>query len=371
MADHTANMISNRDLQVVRAFPDDCFDVSVRLKEKHPLVLSLSSDAQNTEDLSNDAHHDTADLDAIAELEKMVAGIPAKNGGGSSSSSPVFPSDPAPLVEKILQHCLDSGIRSVFEYEMDHLCWRCATSKEYKFLTEVLRKQTKTATCLIESMIGGRPIATFKLQQPLKFSVELRKQQPPEDHGVANIWRRNEGEDAARYELGRGMRVPGGNPKLAAAVANDRSGAKPVVVRGDILVSVLEIPCPKRGPPQYVSGWEHAEFAVGAGTFEQFLKHQQVPLKGSLAEKMIRERKEKFGGEGDGADEDVVVGRQWDLRGAYKERNRDVAMEFEWDDEHGESRKGSVKFHAETLEEVISQEKRDGAVEEVPKDWFV
>ncbi|KAJ3305720.1 hypothetical protein HDV03_001128 [Kappamyces sp. JEL0829] len=81
---------------------------------------------------------------------------------------------------------------------MDHVCWRVETEDEYhscfKFLESI------NAALLVEDLIGGRLIATFKLAKPVQA--------------------------------------------------------------GKKTVQLVELPMPKKGVP-YKSGWEHAEFVVG------------------------------------------------------------------------------------------------------------
>lgn len=86
----------------------------------------------------------------------------------------------------------------VSQYEMDHICYRCESREEYD--------DTCNALCptfgevLVETMIGGRPIATIRLLEPIRH---------------------------------RGFEV-----------------------------RCLEVPCPKPGR-LYPRGLEHAEFVVG------------------------------------------------------------------------------------------------------------
>lgn len=47
---------------------------------------------------------------------------------------------------------------------VDHLCYRAATLPEYLVLKETLARH---GVLLVEGMIGGRPIATYRLHQPV------------------------------------------------------------------------------------------------------------------------------------------------------------------------------------------------------------
>lgn len=102
---------------------------------------------------------------------------------------------PGPFVERLLQALQADGVR-VEERELDHLCYRVATEARYQELRSVLMEQGEL---LSESLIGGRPIAAFRLTEP---------------------W-----------------------------------------IIGDRRIAVVELPSPKAGSP-YVEGWEHAEFVV-------------------------------------------------------------------------------------------------------------
>lgn len=47
---------------------------------------------------------------------------------------------------------------------MDHVCYRAATNEEYLSLKKTFARHGRV---LVEGMIGGRPIITYALQQPL------------------------------------------------------------------------------------------------------------------------------------------------------------------------------------------------------------
>ena len=103
-----------------------------------------------------------------------------------------------------LDHFLDRLLRQleaidvdVSAFELDHICYRVETMERYKELKTELQKR---ATLLTESQIGGRPIASFKLYQPIHY-------------------------------LGR-------------------------------KIAVIELPAPKPGS-YYPEGWEHVEFVLG------------------------------------------------------------------------------------------------------------
>jgi predicted metalloenzyme YecM len=93
----------------------------------------------------------------------------------------------------------------LFDYEMDHICWRCADNEEYIIAGQAAI--TAGATLLVEGMIGGRPITTLKLDVPI------------------------------------------------------------VIIHDDTeyFINSLEIPAPKPGKG-YPSGWEHVECVICEGS---------------------------------------------------------------------------------------------------------
>jgi predicted metalloenzyme YecM len=46
---------------------------------------------------------------------------------------------------------------------MDHICYRCATIEEYKEMCGALTQDH--GVCIVEGMIGGRPISTIQVSQ--------------------------------------------------------------------------------------------------------------------------------------------------------------------------------------------------------------
>ena len=96
---------------------------------------------------------------------------------------------------------VEAELPFVEQYYADHVCWRTETVEEYVDLISTL-KSCSMATLLIESNIGGRPIATFKLHDGI----------------LCCSGRRN--------------------------------------------VNVIEIPSPKEGSP-YARGLEHVEYVIG------------------------------------------------------------------------------------------------------------
>jgi predicted metalloenzyme YecM len=139
----------------------------------------------------------------------------------------------------------------VEDMELDHLCYRVATVERYARCKELFAQH---GTLLTESLIAGRPIATFRLHQGFQF---------------------------------RGR-----------------------------MIDVVELPSPKPGSA-YPEGYEHAEFVV---------------------------------------DEDLLTFTQrfpklaWHLDDLRKTTNPDVRLRYP---------DFSVKFHRQSLADVIAQELRD------------
>eukprot|EP00977_Amphora_coffeiformis_P001118 scaffold227_cov165-Amphora_coffeaeformis.AAC.31 len=104
------------------------------------------------------------------------------------------------FVTKIQEELLKRYNLNVSQYEVDHVCWRTETVQEYSELVGAMNTASDDeCKLLIESNIGGRPIATFCLPKGIKA--------------------------------------------------------------GDRTIHVLEIPAPKAGSP-YVRGLEHVEFVI-------------------------------------------------------------------------------------------------------------
>lgn len=59
-----------------------------------------------------------------------------------------------------------SGFEIKEDWVIDHICYRCETQKQYEFM---FQKYSSSNELLIESNVGGRLIASFKLAQPLNI----------------------------------------------------------------------------------------------------------------------------------------------------------------------------------------------------------
>ncbi len=102
---------------------------------------------------------------------------------------------PGPFLEQLLAE-LDQLRVEVKGLHLDHLCYRVGTTERYALLRQALATD---AELLAETMIGGRPIATFRLHEP--------------------------------------------------------------IIHDQRAIQLVELPAPKPGSP-YAEGWEHAEFVV-------------------------------------------------------------------------------------------------------------
>ena len=108
------------------------------------------------------------------------------------------------FINKVHTSLCDHGLNALQRnYEMDHVCYRCESVTIYQNLLHQL--VPKFGVILVEGMIGGRPISTVKLHQPLCHLVE-----------------------------GQGLYE----------------------------VTCVEVPCPKAGS-HYSNGLEHAELVIG------------------------------------------------------------------------------------------------------------
>lgn len=109
-----------------------------------------------------------------------------------------------PFLDELFNELAKDQIE-VSHYELDHICYRVETLQRYQELVEQL---SPLGPLLTESIIGGRPISTFKLSTPIRYQ--------------------------------------------------------------DRVISCLELPAPKVGSP-YTEGFEHAEFVIDV-PFEIFME---------------------------------------------------------------------------------------------------
>lgn len=73
--------------------------------------------------------------------------------------------DPSLFLERLFAALQQDGI-ATDALKLDHVCYRVETMERYNMMKALLSKNCKL---LGEHMIGGRPIATFKLDTPFVF----------------------------------------------------------------------------------------------------------------------------------------------------------------------------------------------------------
>lgn len=114
------------------------------------------------------------------------------------------------FLEKLLSELAKAKV-DVQQYAIDHVCYRVATAAEYE---ERKAYWNAHAELLHEAMVNGRPIAAYRLREPIRFRERV--------------------------------------------------------------IPLLELPFPKPGSP-YVTGWEHAEFVVPEGLPALLARYPQLP----------------------------------------------------------------------------------------------
>lgn len=88
-----------------------------------------------------------------------------------------------PFVSLLLSQLAELGVET--GYPVDHLCYRAADNQEYLRLRALLEQ---AGELLVEGMIGGRPIATYRYHQPVVSGVvsvpciELAAPKPGRSH---------------------------------------------------------------------------------------------------------------------------------------------------------------------------------------------
>ncbi|KAJ3215979.1 hypothetical protein HDU67_010135 [Dinochytrium kinnereticum] len=226
----------------------------------------------------------------------------------------------APLFVKRCLRSLKSASpalsKAASRFACDHICLRTSTWEEY---VHRKRELDSFPGCvkLVESDIGGRPIATYLLPESMAVRIDMSDV----DHG---------------YGFGAGVGWGGqgrfGTPHEA------QSG-----FLGTRVIRVLELPSPKKGR-NYPSGWEHVEFAiatdeemtdvaaaldaaVSSGTTEGYPELSEAALT-SKAKKRLEELKAQLDAE------DISLGSsgpiRFDERGMKKGGfNMDLRLDFE------------------------------------------
>ena len=121
-------------------------------------------------------------------------------------------------------------------FDMDHACWRCADADEYLSICALAAQH---GTRLVEGMIGGRPISTFRLHHPIEVAV-------------AAVAARAGGGGAADADATHGTGAATNAERgVGGGAADSERGVPPLVLRARL----LEVPYPKPNRP-YPSGWE-------------------------------------------------------------------------------------------------------------------
>ncbi len=74
--------------------------------------------------------------------------------------------DPYEFFKKLEKNLIQADIELSKDWFIDHICYRTESLKEYE---KVKSDFSIGHELLVESMVGGRMIATFKLSQPFKY----------------------------------------------------------------------------------------------------------------------------------------------------------------------------------------------------------
>ncbi|MEZ4789767.1 MAG: VOC family protein [Flavobacteriales bacterium] len=126
--------------------------------------------------------------------------------------------DASSFLQRVFDALLTDGV-DVADLVLDHICFPVATPDRYIVWKDLL---SKNGELLGDHMIGGRPISTFKLHEP--------------------------------------------------------------IIHLDRRITVVELPAPKEGSP-YTEGWEHVEFVVGIDPRAFAAHHPSLPWDMSGADK--------------------------------------------------------------------------------------
>jgi predicted metalloenzyme YecM len=70
------------------------------------------------------------------------------------------------FLEQILQEIVDAGFDLSDFSQMDHMCYRVSSVKDYEAKKSEL---SKVARLLGETQVNDRPISTFRLREPIRF----------------------------------------------------------------------------------------------------------------------------------------------------------------------------------------------------------
>ena len=72
-----------------------------------------------------------------------------------------------PFVSAVVSELSNMGI-DVSNLQADHVCWRTETLEEYSELVDAFRSVPDDCTLLVESVVGGRKIATIRLMETIR-----------------------------------------------------------------------------------------------------------------------------------------------------------------------------------------------------------
>ena len=278
------------------------------------------------------------------------------------------------FLSKIIHSLQNNYNIDVTHYQADHVCWRTETIEEYNHLVSILTKTTTSKSVattarnddgdddddddeqkqkpkpplfklLIESMIGGRPIATFEICHPADY-----------------------------------IRCDGNH---------------------HVVISVIEIPSPKKEgrsstckPSKfgYKSGLEHVEFVIGKSSRNGTIDEAAIitsPMNDERHQVMFDEFIKKHNNQNQEQQQHNHHHHQnqrgnnipWNEKARHKDINPDISITLkipvddEKDDGGSNNKNGtshyyyyhnySVKFHGMSLKDVIEYEKLHNKVEHV------
>jgi predicted metalloenzyme YecM len=241
----------------------------------------------------------------------------------------------------------------------DHVCWRTETVEEYSNLVEALlllkknndnNNSNNDVELLIESSIGGRPIATFRLREGIQCPY-YRRDRPSIEKNI------DDSMDA----------YPNDNYTDAR---HDDDDNHPDVI---FLIDIIEIPSPKPGRP-YSSGLEHVEFVIPTTATTAATNNDtstttttttttttiscSCPLNDALHQESLMAFMEKhpLSPPPASGQQHRRCGSGWDTKAMNKTNNPDISLELE--DLEGGFGTCTVKFHLMPLEKVIEWEKQ-------------
>ncbi|HFA47985.1 MAG TPA: hypothetical protein ENJ95_03085 [Bacteroidetes bacterium] len=172
--------------------------------------------------------------------------------------------DPNSFLKNIF-HALEKININVTNYELDHICYRTKNIAQYYFLKKELNN---IGELLTESKINGRPIATYKLHQPI-------------------ILKHN-----------RFCALRAGSPLLGLGAGGGKC-TKPIMVQyiyKNREIYLLELPSPKKGS-HYPAGFEHVEFVINTSLEKFIAAHPNIDFdKKGMSKKTNPDVRVKFAG---------------------------------------------------------------------------